>query len=421
MCQDNNKLSFLYWFFYGYCVSIRLTIILIIKTALGIIKEKIIHKIKTIMQSHEKYKLFSFSSLLYIISCAYGAGVKLRNFFYKKGIFRSKKLGCKVISIGNLTVGGTGKTPMTIYIAKLISRLGYKVVVLSRGYKGRAEKTGGIVSNGRSRSILMTPEMSGDEPFLMAVKLENIPVVVGRNRFKAGMSAIREFNPDVIILDDAFQHRQLLRDINIVLIDSACPFGNMHLLPRGILREPVSSVGRGDIFILTRSDSGTNSVNILSLKKHTDNKPVFKAVHIPHIYKIIKKGGNKKQLCLNSCDHNYDNRFLKGRSVYAFSGIAKNNDFIRSVEAFGCKLIAFTGFQDHHFYSDTDLAEIFKSAKDAKADFILTTDKDYIKIAGRTNTISLPADLVVVGIKIAIKDENENAAFNALIKNLMIS
>ncbi len=210
-------------------------------------------KIKAIMTDEGKSRLLSFESFLFVISLLYGGVVKLREFFYKKKMLKSERLPCKVISVGNVTVGGTGKTPMTIYVAELLNRLGYKVAILSRGYKGGAEKTGGIVSDGRT--IFMEPDMSGDEPFMLAAKLKNTPVIVGKNRFEAGMLAIKKFKPDIIVLDDAFQHLKLVRDINLVLSDCRRPFGNTHMLPRGTLREPLSALLRGDAFILTRSDA----------------------------------------------------------------------------------------------------------------------------------------------------------------------
>ena len=145
-------------------------------TSEGFAMRKIKQKIETIVNSEEKSRFFSFGSFLFGFSLLYGGVVKLREIFYKKGIFRSKQLPCKVISVGNLTAGGTGKTPMTIYVAELLTHLGYKVAVVSRGYKGQAEKIGGVVSDGRT--LLMSPDMAGDEPFMMAEILKDIPVVV---------------------------------------------------------------------------------------------------------------------------------------------------------------------------------------------------------------------------------------------------
>ena len=369
-------------------------------------------KIETIMTGEGQSRVFSFGSFLFLISLIYGGVVKLRETFYQKGILRSKRLPCLIISVGNLTVGGTGKTPMTIHVARLVKRIGYKVAVISRGYKGRAEKTGGIVSDGRT--ILMEPDAAGDEPFMMATKLKNIPVVVGRNRVKAGMLAVKNFNPDVLVLDDAFQHLKLVRDIDLVLLDNSRPFGNTYLLPRGTLREPISSLGRGDAFVLTRSDSGSDdamATSLAMLKGFTQGQPVFKSLHVPYIYKVIKGESVLLQSTTQS-SFTHDLEFLKGRRVFAFSGLAGNNDFQSTVEGLQCDLTGFSGFPDHHLYSDKDLSTLLQLSRESNADFILTTEKDYGRISNR---IIWPIELVVIGIKVSFEDDED--VFKAFIKN----
>ncbi len=374
--------------------------------------DKIKRKIETIMTGSEKTGFFSVGSLLFALSLCYGYAVRLRENCYKKGILRSKELPCKIISIGNITVGGTGKTPMTIKVAKIVKRLGYKVAVISRGYKGSAEKTGGIVSNGKT--ILMGPDKAGDEPFMIASTLKDIPVVVGQNRFEAGCLAMDEFDPDVIVLDDAFQHLKLKRDIDLVLLDCRHPFGNNHLLPRGTLREPVSALLRGDAFIITRSDCAGDTVIATftdKLRNLTRGKPVFRSCHIPNVYKVAKE--KKRSIHRNlqnilPCNSEY----LKEQKVFAFSGLAGNSDFRLTIENLKCDLIDFLEFPDHHNYSDMDLNTIYKAYLESKADFLLTTEKDYVRIAHR---ITWPVDLVVVNIEVSFGDDDK--AFNTFIKD----
>ena len=371
--------------------------------------DKIKTKIKTIMTGNEQARLFSFESFLFMVSLVYGGAVRLREAFYKNSILRPKKLPCFVISIGNLTVGGTGKTPMTIYMAKFVKSLGYKVAVISRGYKGGAEKTGGIVSNGHT--IFMEPEKAGDEPFMMAAKLENIPVVVGQNRYKAGWLAIKEFNPDVIVLDDAFQHLNLKRDIDIVLLDCGRPFGNAHLLPRGILREPISALKRSDAFVLTRSDFAPDYIRQAFMHKIENlapGRPVFRSFHVPNLYRPI----NDKKSMSGIELQNFAPDLLHGRRVVAFSGLARNNDFRRTVENLKCDLINFFEFPDHHKYTEMDLQTIIQSSINAQAEFILTTEKDYVRISGKT---SWPVELVIIGIELSF--ENDENVFINFIKN----
>jgi len=368
-------------------------------------------KVESIMQDNGQNAFFSFQSVLCFISLLYCAVTRIRCYLYKTGLLREKTLPCKVISIGNLAVGGTGKTPMTLYLAKLIKGLGYRTVIISRGYKGTAEKTGGIVSDGRQ--ILMDADQSGDEPFMMAKKLKNIPVIVGQKRFEAGMLAMQKFNPDVIILDDAFQHIRLSRDVNLVLLDYGNPLGNGYTLPRGILREPINALLRGDAFIFTRSDrsdgSGRSDVSWPeSLRDILSQKPVFRTIHVPYIYGVAAAGKEKK---LIESDGDDKPEIFKKKRAFVFSGIANNKDFHKTVKGFGCLIAGFLEFSDHHTYSEEDLKTISQIALEAGAEIILTTEKDYVRIP---ESMSWPLDLFIISIRIAFSSQ-ENA-FDAFIK-----
>jgi tetraacyldisaccharide 4'-kinase len=212
---------------------------------------------------------------------------------------------------------------------------------------------------------------------MMASKLKDIPVVVGQNRFEAGCLTIQEFNPDVIVLDDAFQHLKQKRDIDIVLLDCGHPFGNNYLLPRGILREPISALKRGDAFVLTRSDSAPDyirQVTVDKIKNLAPGKPVFRSFYVPNLYKPVNNKNSMSGIELQ----NFDSGLLHGRRVVAFSGLAGNNDFRRTVESLKCDLIDFFEFPDHHKYTKTDLQTIMQSSINAQAEFILTTEKDLL-------------------------------------------
>ena len=207
-------------------------------------KQQLTAKIEKIMKSNIGSEGFlSFENFLWGCSKIYSVGIKFRNLLYKCRLIKQKKLPCFVISIGNITVGGTGKTPMTMYVAKIIKNLGYKPVIITRGYQGTYKDAQSIVSDGSN--FFLDAREAGDEACMMAVSLK-IPVIVGKNRYQAGMLAIKEFNPDVIILDDAFQHIALKRDLNLLLCDFTKPFGNFHLIPRGRLREPQAALQRSD-------------------------------------------------------------------------------------------------------------------------------------------------------------------------------
>ena len=365
-------------------------------------------KIQAIMTDKGEYRSLFFKKFLLAVSICYGALVQLRITLYKKGLLPSKILPCPVISIGNLTLGGSGKTPMAIYVAELIQHLGYTVSIISRGYKGQAERIGGVVCDGHI--IYMGPDTAGDEPFMVARRLKTVPVIVGQNRFKAGKLAIQEFNPDVLLLDDAFQHLKLHRDIDLVLLDSNKPFGNTYLLPRGTLRETKSALLRGDAFILTRSDEGKPAA-LGQIKRVVPRKPIFYSFHTPYIYKIVT-GNSLKSADRPDISSRYNFDIFKKKRVFAFSGIANNDDFRRTIESFKCKLEHFSEFPDHHQYSDKELDEILESAADLSVEFIFTTEKDYVRIAHK---IKWPIHLVIIGIEISF-GENE-LAFQSFIKS----
>ena len=341
---------------------------------------------------------------LYFMSCLYGLAMRARALGYKTGRLKTKRLPCKVISIGNITVGGVGKTPMTIFLAEMLHRIGFKPVVLSRGYKGRAEKYGGIVSDGRQ--INMHPEDAGDEPWMMATRLKRfgVPVVVGRDRFNSGMLAIESFQPDVILLDDAYQHLKLWRDLNLVLLDSTHPFGNSFLLPRGILREPEAALSRGDIFVFTRTEKGQQA-SIDKVKNVIGRKPIYNAFHQPFLAKWFAAQATMRQSPIE-LDINIDISILRGRKVFGFSGMAVNDNFRMTLESLDCELAGFVGFADHYSYTNEDITFLLQSASRAGADTLCTTEKDYVRLA---QYMPLSANLAVIGVDISLG--NNQAAF----------
>lgn len=336
-------------------------------------------------------------AVLYVLSLLYSMVVRLRAAGYRTGLFKAEQLPCRVISIGNIAVGGTGKTPLTVLVAELVQRLGYKTAVISRGYKGTAEKSGGIVSDGRSN--LMDAETAGDEPYMMAQRLKQmqVPVLVGRNRYEVGRLAVREFHPDVIILDDAFQHLKLARDINLVLLDGKSPLGNFHLLPRGILREPQSALKRANAFILSRlKPADVDAISHLpaNLEKIACDRPVFRSSHIPYLVNIFESHGN--DLNAETLSPSYGLELLKGSKVFAFSGIANNKDFQQTIEDLLCNVKGFMEFPDHHRYTDGDIQSIVTTAINTGSDILVTTEKDGVRI---TQWIPLPMKLVVIGVR----------------------
>ncbi|MEE4262923.1 MAG: tetraacyldisaccharide 4'-kinase [Desulfobacteraceae bacterium] len=361
-------------------------------------------KIETILNSKEEIPASPLGSLLSAASALYGAAQKIRASCYRQNLLQSRKLPCDVISVGNLTVGGTGKTPMTIYVARKLQQAGMRVAVISRGYKGSAERDGGVVSDGSN--LLMNSEQAGDESFLIASRLKNIPVIVGKNRFAAGMLAIRNFQPEIIVLDDAFQHLKLRRDIDIILLDYTRPFGNAHLMPRGMLREPVTALTRATACVLTRSPTGPDeaaSTTLAGVKTFMPDIPIFTSVHDPYMYTV--KGGVPTPF--NTISHfmaPHDSDQIKYRKVYGFSGIARNDDFKRTVATLGFTSMGFSEFPDHHKYSRDDLEKTVRTAGATGAECLITTEKDHARIAHKK---PLAMDLVVVGVKIDFGNDEQ--------------
>ncbi len=325
-----------------------------------------------------------FEQVLHACSQVYELAARFRIRLYERGILKQECLSCKVVSIGNITVGGTGKTPVTVFMGDLLKRMGYKVAVISRGYGGSAEKHGGIVSDGQATK--MGPQQAGDEPYLMSLKLKGIPVIVGQDRVKAGQVAIDTFGSDVVVLDDGFQHLRLKRDLNFVLLDASNPFGNGRLLPRGVLREPLRHLDRADAFVVTSSSaSGALAGGISSIQEIAAGRPIFCCTRVPH--RLV---GNGETMA-------YPLDFLRGRRLLAFSAIARNEDFRQMVMNLGGDIVKFFPFPDHHYYSDDDLRSVAALGESLNAEFLITTEKDYVRIQDR-----LPGRLKLVVLTVAM-------------------
>jgi tetraacyldisaccharide 4'-kinase len=331
----------------------------------------------------------------------------MRHRLYDRGMLESHSLPCRVISVGNLTAGGTGKTPMTIFIARHLQSVGCRVVVLSRGYGGRAEKQGGVVSDGQR--ICMDPDSAGDEAFMMAAKLVGIPVLVGKDRYRSGANAIRYFHAEVIVLDDGYQHLRLQRDLNLLLLDARRPFGNGRLLPRGPLRVPISSSIRADAIVFTRCPP-EDPISALP-REIVEPSKVFRTRHMSAVYKVIASKNGKAGICPVKLAH-LETAAIVGAKVLGFSGIADNVDFRRSLLSMGVLVKGFLEFEDHHRYTDGDLETIQKRCRDEGAEWLATTEKDFYRICHRFHP-TVP--MMVVGIEIEFFPDSDD--FNKLVYN----
>ncbi len=297
------------------------------------------------------------------LSWLYGLGIIIRNWFYDAGICKAVHIGIPVISVGNITAGGTGKTPMVEYLIRYFLSQNRKIAVLSRGYK-RTTKGTKIVSDGNTLSG--TAETIGDEPFQIAKKFPSVIVAVDENRARAAKIIIEKYKPDVILLDDGFQHRGIVRDLDIVIIDGRKFLPAMGMLPAGLRREPFSSLRRADFLVITR-DYGSTDENGIMLKKYYHKDTA--------IVQFTSKGFRDFVLLNNT-----DNPTKDRNDCVAFCGIGNPDSFKNTLAVVGLSVKDMVIFPDHHRYSEADLNEIQDRYEKCKADSIITTEKDAMRL-----------------------------------------
>ncbi len=317
----------------------------------------------------------------------YGVVIWIRNYCYTCGIIRQKQLRCRVISVGNIVAGGTGKTPAVIAIAKLLQKNSYKVGVLLRGYKGKSDREITFVSDGEK--LLCTRDECGDEADMLARQLTSIPIVVGKKRYLTGKAVIERFACDVLILDDGFQHRQLLRDLDILTVDATQPYGTGKMLPIGTLREPKSSIQRADLILLTRADMP--DIDIAKIKTELNriapNTPILESVHEPTSLYLLNQQGENRSLHVD---------YLKNKRILAVCGIGNPQAFVSTLRQYNPETVELFAFADHHVYTMSDLQKIEQKMKQHQSEIVVITQKDEQKIA------SLSPDLPIVVLEIEL-------------------
>ena len=304
--------------------------------------------------------------MLALLSFGYGGLVRLRNAGYTRGLLRTERLPCRVVCVGNLTVGGTGKTPTVIALGAALSTSGSRVCVLLRGYR-REGKGVRVVSDGGK--VLLGWREAGDESILLARSLPGVPVIVGGDRVAAGRLAVERFRAEVILLDDGFQHRRLHRDVDLVLLDAMDPFGGEWLLPRGRLREPISAAGRAQAMLVTRADQ---SGDLTGLRRRigtiAPRLPLGWAVFRPdRLVELSSRQGRRVEE-------------LRERRVLAVSAIGNPQAFERTLMGAGACVAGNLAFPDHHAFTQEDGARMIREARAASAEWIVTTEKDAVRL-----------------------------------------
>jgi tetraacyldisaccharide 4'-kinase len=315
-----------------------------------------------------------------------------------------KRLPCRIVSIGNITLGGSGKTPATIALAEEAKKRGFSPIVLTRGYRGKAKGPCLVSISSRQYAVssdktvstvycLLSTAEFGDEPVLMAERLKDVPIVKCADRYKGGMFAIKHLSAEsshltakiLFILDDGFQHWGLFRDKDILLIDGTNPFGNRRLLPFGPLREPISAIKRADIIVITRGEGKGGGRLLEEIKRYNAKAPIFFAEHRP--LKFIRMTGDTMPL-----------EWAKDKRFFGFCGIGNPESFRETLLSVGVELTGFRTYRDHYRYTSSDMQTIIRDAERGSAEWIVTTEKDIMRLKG----MELPENLIVLSIEFAV-------------------
>lgn len=323
----------------------------------------------------------------------YGAITRTRHALYHYGVFRTHDLGVPVISIGNITVGGTGKTPLVIWFANQLAEKEKNVCVLTRGYGREDVSKRVVVSDGKE--ILTDAKTGGDEPLMLAESLINKAAVISdKDRFSASLWAKDNLKSDVFILDDGFQHLRIKRTFDVVAVDATNPFGNGFLLPAGRLRESLSALQRADCIIITKTNLGEDIDTLRAkLKSHSKGRPVF--------FSRFRTTGARQ---IN------DNNFVELKSLpepcAAFCGLGNPTAFFKQIKRAGLMLVSKQSFRDHHYYTQEDIEKIEREAKEKEARCLITTAKDAVKL--RDLKFTLPCYALEIEVEIDEEEDLKN-------------
>jgi tetraacyldisaccharide 4'-kinase len=359
------------------------------------------YAIEVILDKRHGFRASVLRIVLRLLSFIYLAIVQLRLYLYRKRILKERQLGCLVISIGNLTVGGTGKTPVVEKFARALQSGGRRVAILSRGYKSidrrkkrtwweRAlgqgpETTPRVVSDGKR--VLLDSGTSGDEPYMLASNLRGVAVVVDKDRVKGGLHALKELGVDTLLLDDGLQYLHLKHRLDIVLVDRQAPFGNEHLLPRGTLREPPRNLRRASYIFITKCNGESNSELIQRIRLHNRTAEIIECTHKPLYLKHVYR---EERLPLD---------YLKGLYIGSLCGIAAPESFEEGLRKLGAKIELSRHFADHHRYAQKELTSFLQRCVRRDVSAVVTTEKDAVRLPVLDN-LEVPIYFLRVEIEI---------------------
>ena len=312
-------------------------------------------------------------AFLWLPAKLYELCVRLRVAAYETMYLKQKRVGPIVISVGNITFGGVGKTPLVEFIARYLKAEGHQVAILTRGY-GRSSRGMRVLNNPREdRSVTQRSVREvGDEPLMLARALPDVPVIVNSDRFQGAHWAERELNADVLILDDAYQHLALGRDLNLLLIDATDPFGGFEMAPFGRLREPLYGIKRADAVIVTRADRPFDQAQTSAIIKH------FCGGQVPVMY-VYSAISGLRHLASGEV---YESREFAGWNTALMCAIGNPHAFADDILQAGMNIVSEHFFRDHHSFTQQDFDQALKAARDSGADAIVTTEKDAVRVEG---------------------------------------
>src|SRR5262252_8277371 len=359
------------------------------------------YAVEVILEKRHGFRATLLRTVLRVLSFVYLSIVQFRLYLYRKRILKERQLGCLVISIGNLTVGGTGKTPVVEKFARALQKGGRRVAILSRGYKSvdrRQEKNWWkrllapglevpprVVSDGKG--VLLDSAISGDEPYMLASNLTGVAVVVDKDRVKSGLHALKKLDVDTLLLDDGLQYLHLKHRLDIVLIDRQAPFGNEHLLPRGTLREPPRNLQRASYIFITKCNGEPNDDLIQRIRRYNRTAEIIECTHKPLYLKHVYR---EERLPLD---------YLKGLYIGSLCGIAAPESFEEGLRKLGAKIELSRHFADHHRYAQKELTSFLQRCVRRDVSAVVTTEKDAVRLPVLDN-LEVPIYFLRVEIEI---------------------
>ena len=341
-------------------------------------------------------------SVLYVFSLIYAQLVNLKLAGYKIGLFSRQSLDCYVISLGNITVGGTGKTPTAQRLAREIRDMGYRVVILNRGYRAKWHGEVGIVSDGER--LHMDASEAGDEAYMLAKHLPNVPVLIGAERALTGRYAIEHFGAEVAILDDGYQHWQLKRDMDILLVDAVNVFGNGYILPRGTLRESMSHISRADVCLMTKVDqAAVGSCEYIKNTVHhyNENAQIVESIHQPRCFIPLA------DWYVDIAGEGIPVERIRGKHIVAVSAIGNPASFEQTLSDLGTVIIESLRYPDHHDYTMREMQDVLQQAEAQGAEAIVITEKDAVKIPTEVARANWDIPIYVICVEVMFQSGAE--------------